>query len=204
MKFNIPIFLTMFRVILIPFFVIAFYLPIESSPFITTSIFFIAGVTDWLDGYLARKWKQTTRFGAFLDPVADKVMVVAALVLIVEYQHSLWITIPAIIMISREIIISALREWMAELGERSKVAVSWWGKWKTTAQMLALGGLLWRYNNYMEIAAIILLYIAAILTVWSMIQYLQAAKGSLLDDLKLYFWIKCGIFYRTFIILSYF
>ena len=178
MKFNIPIFLTMFRVILIPFFVIAFYLPIESSPFITS-------VTDWLDGYLARKWKQTTRFGAFLDPVADKVMVVAALVLIVEYQHSLWITIPAIIMISREIIISALREWMAELGERSKVAVSWWGKWKTTAQMLALGGLLWRYNNYMEIAAIILLYIAAILTVWSMIQYLQAAKGSLLDDLKL-------------------
>ena len=153
--------------------------------FITTFIFFIAGVTDWLDGYLARKWKQTTRFGAFLDPVADKVMVVAALVLIVEYQHSLWITIPAIIMISREIIISALREWMAELGERSKVAVSWWGKWKTTAQMLALGGLLWRYNNYMEIAAIILLYIAAILTVWSMIQYLQAAKGSLLDDLKL-------------------
>lgn len=185
MKFNIPIFLTMFRVILIPFFVIAFYLPIESSPFITTFIFFIAGVTDWLDGYLARKWKQTTRFGAFLDPVADKVMVVAALVLIVEYKHSLWITIPAIIMISREIIISALREWMAELGERSKVAVSWWGKWKTTAQMLALGGLLWRYNNYMEIAAIILLYIAAILTVWSMIQYLQAAKGSLLDDLKL-------------------
>ena len=164
---------------------IAFYLPIESSPFITTFIFFIVGVTDWLDGYLARKWKQTTRFGAFLDPVADKVMVVAALVLIVEYQHSLWITIPAIIMISREIIISALREWMAELGERSKVAVSWWGKWKTTAQMLALGGLLWRYNNYMEIAAIILLYIAAILTVWSMIQYLQAAKGSLLDDLKL-------------------
>ncbi|HHE9981012.1 TPA: CDP-diacylglycerol--glycerol-3-phosphate 3-phosphatidyltransferase [Haemophilus influenzae] len=185
MKFNIPIFLTIFRVILIPFFVIAFYLPIESSPFITTIIFFIAGVTDWLDGYLARKWKQTTRFGAFLDPVADKVMVVVALVLIVEHQHTFWITIPAIIMISREIIISALREWMAELGERSKVAVSWWGKWKTTAQMLALGGLLWRYNNYMEIAAIILLYIAAILTIWSMIQYLQVAKGSLLDNIQL-------------------
>ncbi|AXP56248.1 CDP-diacylglycerol--glycerol-3-phosphate 3-phosphatidyltransferase [Haemophilus influenzae] len=185
MKFNIPIFLTIFRVILIPFFVIAFYLPIESSPFITTLIFFIAGVTDWLDGYLARKLKQTTRFGAFLDPVADKVMVVVALVLIVEHQHTFWITIPAIIMISREIIISALREWMAELGERSKVAVSWWGKWKTTAQMLALGGLLWRYNNYMEIAAIILLYIAAILTIWSMIQYLQAAKGSLLDNIQL-------------------
>ena len=185
MKLNIPIFLTIFRVILIPFFIIAFYLPFDWAPFLTTFIFFIAGVTDWLDGYLARKWKQTTRFGAFLDPVADKVMVVTALVLIVEYQHTLWITIPAIIMISREIIISALREWMAELGERSKVAVSWWGKWKTTAQMLALGGLLWRYNNYMEVAAIILLYIAAILTVWSMVQYLQAAKGSLLDDLKL-------------------
>ena len=184
MKFNIPIFLTIFRVILIPFFVIAFYLPIESAPFITTLIFFIAGVTDWLDGYLARKWKQTTRFGAFLDPVADKVMVVAALVLIVEYQHTFWITIPAIIMISREIIISALREWMAELGERNKVAVSWLGKVKTTSQMLALGGLLWRYNIYMEILAIVFLYVAAILTVWSMVQYLGAAKESVLDEME--------------------
>ena len=140
MKYNIPIFLTILRVILIPFFVLAFYLPIPSAPFITTLIFFIAGVTDWFDGYLARKLKQTTRFGAFLDPVADKVMVITALVLIVEYQHSFWITIPAIIMISREIIISALREWMAELGERNKVAVSWLGKVKTTSQMLALGG----------------------------------------------------------------
>ena len=86
-------------------------------------------------------------------------------------------------MISREIIISALREWMAELGSRSKVAVSWLGKVKTTSQMLALGGLLWRYNVYMEVAAIILLYIAAILTIWSMLQYLTAAKDSLLDDL---------------------
>lgn len=102
MKYNIPIFLTILRVILIPFFVLAFYLPIPSAPFITTLIFFIAGVTDWFDGYLARKLKQTTRFGAFLDPVADKVMVITALVLIVEYQHSFWITIPAIIMISRE------------------------------------------------------------------------------------------------------
>ena len=179
MKLNIPIFLTAFRVVLIPFFVLAFYLPIPSAPFITTLIFFIAGVTDWFDGL-----KQTTRFGAFLDPVADKVMVVAALVLIVEYQHSFWVTVPAIIMISREIIISALREWMAELGERNKVAVSWMGKVKTTSQMLALGGLLWRYNVYMEILGIILLYVAAILTVWSMLQYLKAAKGSLLDDLE--------------------
>ena len=184
MKFNIPIFLTIFRVILIPFFVIAFYLPIESSPFITTFIFFIAGVTDWLDGYLARKWKQTTRFGAFLDPVADKVLVAVAFVCVVEYYHTWWITIPVCIMIAREIIISALREWMAELGSRSKVAVSWLGKVKTTSQMLALGGLLWRYNIYMEVAAIVLLYIAAILTIWSMLQYLTAAKESLLEDLR--------------------
>lgn len=182
MKFNIPTILTLFRVILIPFFVLAFYLPFTWAPFITTAIFFIASITDWFDGYLARKWNQSTPFGAFLDPVADKIMVVAALVLVVEYQHTFWVTLPAIIMISREIIVSALREWMAEIGDRSKVAVSWLGKIKTASQMLALGGLLWRYNVMMEIAAIVFLYIAAILTVWSMLLYLKAAKGSLLGD----------------------
>ncbi|WP_133545078.1 CDP-diacylglycerol--glycerol-3-phosphate 3-phosphatidyltransferase [Mesocricetibacter intestinalis] len=184
MKLNIPTFLTLFRVILIPFFVIAFYLPFTWAPLLTTLIFFIASVTDWLDGYLARKWKQTTRFGAFLDPVADKVIVATALVLVVEYYHAFWITLPAIIMIAREIIISALREWMAELGSRTTVAVSHLGKIKTTAQMFALGGLLWRQAPWMEITAIILLYIAAILTAWSMIQYLKAAKGSLLSDIN--------------------
>ncbi|MCK3657309.1 CDP-diacylglycerol--glycerol-3-phosphate 3-phosphatidyltransferase [Pasteurellaceae bacterium Pebbles2] len=180
MKLNIPTFLTLFRLVLIPFFIIAFYLPFDWSPFAATAIFFVASVTDWFDGYLARKWKQTTRFGAFLDPVADKVIVAAALVLVVEYYHAFWISIPAIIMIAREIIISALREWMAEIGSRTTVAVSWVGKVKTTAQMFALGGLLWRYNQLMEIAAIILLYIAAILTIWSMMQYLKAAKEPLL------------------------
>ncbi|MDG2942908.1 CDP-diacylglycerol--glycerol-3-phosphate 3-phosphatidyltransferase [Exercitatus varius] len=184
MKLNFPTFLTLFRVVLIPFFIIAFYLPVTWSPFAATAIFFIASITDWFDGYLARKWKQTTRFGAFLDPVADKVIVAAALVLVVEYYHAFWITIPAIIMISREIIISALREWMAEIGSRTTVAVSWIGKVKTTAQMLALGGLLWRYNPTMEILAIILLYVAAILTIWSMLQYLKAAKSHLLDDIE--------------------
>ena len=131
MKYNVPIFLTILRVILIPFFVVAFYLPIPSAPFITTLIFFIAGVTDWFDGYLARKLKQTTRFGAFLDPVADKVMVYyCACINCGISTFFFWITIPAIIMISREIIISALREWMAELGERNKVAVSMVGKSK--------------------------------------------------------------------------
>ncbi|QIM68353.1 MULTISPECIES: CDP-diacylglycerol--glycerol-3-phosphate 3-phosphatidyltransferase [Basfia] len=184
MKLNFPTFLTLFRVALIPFLIIAFYLPFGWSAFLSTAIFFVASITDWFDGYLARKWKQTTRFGAFLDPVADKVIVATALVLIVEYYHVFWITIPAIVMISREIIISALREWMAEIGSRTTVAVSWIGKVKTTAQMFALGCLLWRYQYWMEALGIILLYIAAILTVWSMIQYLKAAKDYLLEEIN--------------------
>lgn len=181
MKLNIPTYLTIFRVVLIPLFIVAFYLPVKYSAEIATFIFFIAGVTDWFDGYLARKWNQTTRLGAFLDPVADKVLVASALVCVVEYYHTWWITIPAGIMIGREIIISALREWMAELGERANVAVSWIGKVKTTAQLLALGGLLWRFNPAMEILAFILLYIAAFLTIWSMMQYLKASKNSLMQ-----------------------
>lgn len=182
MKLNLPTFLTLFRVVLIPFFIFSFYIPFEWTNLVTTAIFFIASITDWFDGYLARRWKQTTRFGAFLDPVADKVIVAAALVLVAEYYHTWWITLPTIVIISREIIVSALREWMAEVGSRTKVAVSWIGKIKTTAQMFALGGLLWRYDQVMEIAAIVLLYVAAILTLWSMVQYLKAAKGSLLEE----------------------
>lgn len=182
MKLNIPTYLTLFRVALIPLFIVSFYLPIQYSAEITTLIFFIASITDWFDGYLARKWNQTTRLGAFLDPVADKVLIAIALVSVVEYYHTWWITIPAGIMIAREIIISALREWMAELGERASVAVSIWGKVKTTAQMLALGGLLWRQAPWMEYTAFALLYIAAILTIWSMLQYLKASKGSLLKS----------------------
>ncbi|KAE9540452.1 CDP-diacylglycerol--glycerol-3-phosphate 3-phosphatidyltransferase [Ursidibacter maritimus] len=182
MKLNIPTYLTIFRVVLIPLFILSFYLPIPYSAEITTFIFFIASVTDWFDGYLARKWNQTTRLGAFLDPVADKVLVASALVCVVEHYHTWWITIPAIVMISREIIISALREWMAEIGERASVAVSIWGKVKTTAQMFALGGLLWRQSFTMEVLAFILLYIATVLTIWSMLQYLKASKGSLLKS----------------------
>lgn len=180
MKLNFPTYLTLFRIILIPLFLVAFYLPIASSPEITTLIFFIASATDWFDGYLARKWNQTTRLGAFLDPVADKVLVAIALVAVVEHYHAWWISLPAAVMIGREIIISALREWMAEIGERSSVAVSIWGKIKTMAQMFALGGLLWRQAPWMEYTAFVLLYIAAVLTIWSMLQYLKASKGSLL------------------------
>ena len=128
MQFNIPTLLTLFRVILIPFFVLAFYLPFSWAPFACALIFFVAAVTDWFDGFLARRWNQSTRFGAFLDPVADKVMVAIAMVLVAEHYHTWWVTLPAATMIAREIIISALREWMAELGKRSSVAVSWIGK----------------------------------------------------------------------------
>lgn len=182
MKLNFPTYLTLFRLALIPLFVVVFYLPITYSPEITTFIFFIASITDWFDGYLARKWNQTTPLGAFLDPVADKVLVAVAFVCVVEYYHTWGITIPICIMIAREIIISALREWMAELGKRTSVAVSIWGKIKTTAQMLALGGMLWRQSDLMETLAFILLYIAAALTIWSMLQYLKASKGSLLKS----------------------
>lgn len=182
MKLNFPTYLTFFRVVLIPLFIVAFYLPFDYSSELATLIFFVASITDWFDGYLARKWNQTTRFGAFLDPVADKVLVAVALVCVVEYYHTWWVSIPAAIMIGREIIISALREWMAEIGESANVAVSIWGKVKTTAQMLALGGLLWRQSFVMEVIAFFLLYIAAGLTLWSMWQYLKASKKSLLKS----------------------
>ncbi|BCQ39036.1 CDP-diacylglycerol--glycerol-3-phosphate 3-phosphatidyltransferase [Erwinia rhapontici] len=181
MPFNIPTLLTLFRVVLIPFFVLAFYLPFQWAPLASALIFIFAAVTDWFDGYLARRWKQTTQFGAFLDPVADKVMVAIALVLVAEYFHSWWITLPAATMIAREIIISALREWMAEIGKRSSVAVSWIGKVKTTAQMLSLFALLWRPNSIVEGVGVAALYIAAVLTFWSMFQYLSAARGDLLE-----------------------
>ncbi|PIJ51381.1 CDP-diacylglycerol--glycerol-3-phosphate 3-phosphatidyltransferase [Erwinia sp. OLTSP20] len=179
MPFNIPTLLTLFRVILIPFFVLAFYLPFQWAPFACALIFVVAAITDWFDGWLARLWKQTTRFGAFLDPVADKVMVAIALVLVAEHFHVWWVTLPAATMIAREIIISALREWMAEIGKRSSVAVSWIGKVKTTAQMLALVGLLWRPDEIITGAGIVALYIAAVLTFWSMFQYLNAARSDL-------------------------
>lgn len=182
MKFNIPILLTLFRVVLIPIFIILFYLPIESSPFWVALIFLVAAVTDWLDGYLARKWNQTTRFGAFLDPVVDKIMVTVALVLVTQYYHAWYITIPALIMIAREVLISALREWMAELGKRGHVAVSIWGKVKTVSQMTALTWLLWHPCDWIIDAGLIMLYIAAILTLYSMCQYLWAARKDLLSD----------------------
>ncbi|MBB1312455.1 MULTISPECIES: CDP-diacylglycerol--glycerol-3-phosphate 3-phosphatidyltransferase [Aliivibrio] len=181
MRLTIPNILTFIRLALIPVFVVVFYLPYEWSAVAAAMVFWVAGFTDWLDGLLARKLGQTSRFGAFLDPVADKVMVAAALILITEHYHSIWITIPAITMIGRELIISALREWMAEIGKRASVAVSWVGKVKTVSQMFALWVLIWRYDDWMVWVGYVALYVATILTYWSMMQYLAAAKDDLLN-----------------------
>lgn len=175
---NIPNLLTLMRIALIPVFVVVFYLPFDWHNFACAAIFSVAAITDWLDGYLARKLEQHTKLGAFLDPVADKLMVAAALVLLVERHATPWLAIPAMIIVSREISISALREWMAELGERASVAVSYVGKLKTTAQMVAIIGLLANpvdFSRWEVWLSYSLLYIAAILTVWSMVMYLRAA-----------------------------
>ena len=180
MRLTIPNILTLLRIALIPIFFVVFYLPSSWSMPLASIIFVVASATDWLDGYLARTLEQSTAFGAFLDPVADKVMVTVALVLLAEHYHSFWVTFPAAAMIAREVIISALREWMAEIGKRANVAVSWIGKLKTTAQMVALTILLWQPEHQLILnLGFITLYIAVILTFWSMVQYLLAAKSDL-------------------------
>ncbi|MBD9483924.1 CDP-diacylglycerol--glycerol-3-phosphate 3-phosphatidyltransferase [Pseudomonas sp. PDM14] len=174
---NIPNLLTVLRVLLIPVIILLFYLPFSWSYLAASGVFALAAVTDWFDGYLARRWEQSTPFGAFLDPVADKLMVAVALVLLVEEHANFWLTLPAAIIIGREIVVSALREWMAELGARAHVAVSNLGKWKTAAQMVALVILL-ANPPHMTVWVGLgfgLLIIAAALTLWSMLQYLLAA-----------------------------
>ncbi|WP_336368241.1 CDP-diacylglycerol--glycerol-3-phosphate 3-phosphatidyltransferase [Marinobacter sp. C2H3] len=173
---NLPNLLTLSRIVMIPVFVVIFYLPVESRYLVSAVIFALAGITDWLDGYLARKLDQSTPFGAFLDPVADKLMVAVALAVLIEEHATALLTIPAIIIIGREIVISALREWMAEIGSRASVAVSYIGKIKTTAQMSAIVGLLaFPPGVFWSYVAMVLLYIAAGLTLWSMVLYLRAA-----------------------------
>lgn len=179
---NIPNSLTTFRLLLIPVFAIIFYLPYSWAFFAAAFIFWLASVTDILDGYLARKLEQSTPFGAFLDPVADKVMVSVALVILATYYQDIFITVATIIIISREIVISALREWMAELGKRGNVAVSWLGKFKTAAQMLAIIGLIWQFAPWMVTLSYALLGIATLLTLVSMVQYLYAAKAELTNS----------------------
>lgn len=182
--YNLPTCLTLLRVALIPLLAVVFYLPWVHSNIACTVIFFLAGMTDWLDGYLARKMQLETPFGAFLDPVADKVMVAFVLVLLVQQQASPYLAVPAAIIIGREITIASLREWMAEIGQTAKVKVSQMGKWKTTAQMLAIGFLLYREDFLgmpINTMGYVLLYIAAALTLWSMVNYLSAALKAMAD-----------------------
>lgn len=181
MQWNIPNILTWTRIVMIPLFVGVFYLPETQMPaptrdFYAMLIFVLAAVTDWFDGYLARKWNQTSAFGAFLDPVADKLMVAAALIVLVEFDRVS--AVIALIIIGREIAISALREWMAGIGQGKGVAVAMIGKIKTAAQMIAIPFLLY-YRPFGGIDAktigTLLIYIAAILTLLSMAYYLKAA-----------------------------
>lgn len=173
---NIPNLLTLARIIFIPLLVVLFYLPFAWSMPLAACLFGLAAVTDWLDGYLARRWDQATPFGAFLDPVADKLMVAVALALLIERFDTLWLTLPALVIIGREIVISALREWMAEMGKRGMVAVSWIGKIKTALQMVALLVLLaFPPGHLLALMGVVTLYVAAMLTLWSMYLYLRAA-----------------------------
>jgi CDP-diacylglycerol--glycerol-3-phosphate 3-phosphatidyltransferase len=178
MKITIPTAITLFRIGLIPLFVIVFYLPYPWADLAAAAIFAFASVTDWVDGYLARVLKQESSFGAFLDPVADKLMVVVAIVLIVERHPSIYVAIPSVIIVAREISVSALREWMAELGSRAAVQVSFIGKAKTTTQLISL--LLMIYSEpYFDLPTFQIglagYYLAAFFTVVSMAQYLKAA-----------------------------
>ncbi|KPK58492.1 MAG: CDP-diacylglycerol--glycerol-3-phosphate 3-phosphatidyltransferase [Gammaproteobacteria bacterium SG8_31] len=181
---NLPTVLTLIRIALIPLFVVVFFLPFWWARPAAAIIFSLAGITDWLDGYYARKLGLTSSFGAFLDPVADKLMVAVALVLIVQTDHRLIISLSAAVIIGREIAISALREWMAELGRRHHVAVTGVAKLKTIFQITALIMMIFKLDLWilpMYPLGSVLLVLAAALTLWSMFIYLKAAWESLED-----------------------
>lgn len=197
MKLTIPTWLTLLRIVMIPVLVVVFYLPYTWSNFASAAIFGLAAITDWLDGWIARRYHQYSAFGAFLDPVADKLMVAVALFLIVQGHPTPWMAFWAAVIVGREIAVSALREWMAEIGQRAKVRVAMIGKIKTTAQMVALlcllysvmpgqvapGAGMWMGSFVFHVGDWTLA-IAAILTLWSGIQYLHAAWPSLREDEK--------------------
>jgi CDP-diacylglycerol--glycerol-3-phosphate 3-phosphatidyltransferase len=195
MDYTLPNLLTLARILLIPLFVLVYYLPFDWANETALTIFLLAAVTDWLDGYLARRMGQYSRFGAFLDPVADKLMVTTALVLLSadprvqsSVVHRSVFAIVAAIIIGREIVISALREWMAELGKRATVAVSRAGKIKTVMQMLALSLLIYQAPKgygFIFTTGEILLFIAAGLTLWSMAFYLLEAWRTLSHEADL-------------------
>jgi CDP-diacylglycerol--glycerol-3-phosphate 3-phosphatidyltransferase len=187
MKLTVPTMLTLLRIVMIPVLVVVFYLPYTWTNVAAAAIFALAAITDWLDGAIARRYKQYSAFGAFLDPVADKLMVATALFLIVQGHPTAWMALWAAVIVGREIAVSALREWMAELGQRARVAVATVGKIKTIAQMVALFCLLYAINpakpphpmpwmgTFVFHVGDWLLAIAALLTLWSGYEYLRAA-----------------------------
>jgi CDP-diacylglycerol--glycerol-3-phosphate 3-phosphatidyltransferase len=186
-RINTPNLITGLRILLIPVLVAVFYLaPIEWRYLASAAVFTVASITDWLDGYLARKWGQLTPFGAFLDPVADKLIVAVALVLLVEVHASAILAIPALVIVGREIVVSALREWMARYSEMRSVTVSVFGKIKTFFQMLAIILLLGAGPGKSDpmMVGYTLLYIAAGLTLWSMYEYLKLAWPDLLSGMR--------------------
>ena len=185
MKLNLAIILTLFRIAAIPAVVICFYSPIPDARPIAAILFGIAAVTDFIDGWVARRFGQTSRFGEFLDPVADKLMVAIVLVMLVQADSGWFEDIIAMIIIGREITISALREWMATIGERANVQVSFAGKIKTTLQMFGIGFMVWKKPLLgMDIYAVgfVMLLLAAVMTIWSMVVYLRAAWPFIMAD----------------------
>lgn len=186
MPLNVPIFLTWMRVVAIPLIVGVYYLPNyyllpDSKNLAATVLFILAALTDWLDGFLARRWHQTSNFGAFLDPVADKLMVAAALLVLLDLGRV--DALIALVIIGREITISALREWMAQMGATNNVAVNFLGKLKTAVQMIAIPMLLFYQPLFGIDIALVgewMVWIAAFLTILSMIYYLRLARPSLL------------------------
>lgn len=178
MVFNLPNTLTWFRIVAVPLVAIVFYLPFDWAYPCAGLLFGLAGFTDWLDGYLARRFDQTSNFGAFLDPVADKLIVSTALVLLVQRDPTLLITLIAAVIIGREITVSALREWMSELGARAHVSVTFFAKWKTTLQIVGISLMLYE-RPLLELPiygiGMGLMVVATALTIVSMLDYLKAA-----------------------------
>lgn len=178
MKLNLAILLTLFRIAAIPAVVVLFYSSMDNARPIAAILFGIAAITDFLDGWVARKYGQGSAFGEFLDPVADKLMVSIVLVMLVQADPDWHVDIIAMIIIGREITVSALREWMATIGERANVKVSWTGKLKTVLQMFGIGFMVFE-QEFMGLPiyeiGFVLLVIAAVMTIWSMLIYLRAA-----------------------------
>jgi len=175
---NIPTKLTVLRIIFVPLVAVVYVLPFWWCHAVAAVLFFLAIITDWFDGYLARKLNQMTKLGAFLDPVADKIIISTLLVLVSAYYASVWVSIPAVIIVAREIVISALREWMAEIGSKTKVGVRYIGKVKTTFQAISIIGLVMYTPSLPAVLfylSLLLFYVSAILTIWSMFIYLKTA-----------------------------